>query len=425
MRAMDRYRSVFATPGIGQVMLASFACRLLAAMINLALMLAARGATGSYSIAGATAAAYTVTFSFAYPFWGRVGSRKGFRRALALAALLQSGALALFVVLAAAKAPAITLVLAAILAGACVPPAGAVANTVFTSAPETAEVRQAVLGLSSLLTEAVFIVGPLIVAAVVVVLPAYSAVAVTAVLAGGGALWLSVTTPVRHLDRSRVATVRPAGLFQGQGSRQLQIMAVAALCDLSLGALDVTIVAHSGKLKASAGLLLAVTAVGGVGGSLVYSAVTLPGTLRRQLAAVLIFFGAVAAPLIAQPGIVVTVIALLLIGVADGPADALVNSVAGTECDPEARAQLFTLLIPAGWLGYGIGTAATGYAIQRGSAGAGATVIVCGAVAGALLCLSGTARRFRPQPDTGADTADASPPDNASSGTPAGSKPST
>lgn len=414
-------------------MLAAFACRLLAAMINLALLLAAHAATGSYSIAGATAAAYTVTFSFAYPFWGRVGSRKGFRRALALAALLQSGAFALFVVLAAAKAPAVILVLTAVLAGACVPPAGAVANTVFTSVPQTAEVRQAVFGLSSLLTETVFIVGPLIVAAVVVVLPAYFAVAVTAVLAGGGALWLSVTAPVRHLDRSRVATRRHAGLFQGQGWRQLQIIAVVILCDLSLGALDVTVVAHAGKLRASAGLLLALTAFGGVGGSLVYSAVTLPGTLRRQLAAVLIFFGAVAAPLIAQPGIVVTVIALLFIGVADGPADALANSVAGAECEPDARAQLFTLLIPAGWLGYGIGTAATGYAIQHGSAGAGATVIVCGAVAGALLCLSGTARRFRPQPDAGtgagtAGTGDAwlpSPPDNTSSGTPAGSKPST
>jgi MFS family permease len=413
-------------------MLAAFACRLLAAMINLALLLAAHGATGSYSIAGVTAAAYTVAFSFAYPFWGRVGSRKGFRRALALAALLQSGAFALFVALAAAKAPAVTLVLSAALAGACVPPAGAVANTVFTSVPQTAEVRQAAFALSSMLTETVFIVGPLIVAGVVVVLPAYSAVAVTAVLAGGGALWLSVTEPVRHLDRSRVATWRRAGLFQGQGWRQLQIMAVAALCALSLGALDVTIVAHAGELRASAGLLLALAAFGGVGGSLVYSAATLPGTLRGQLAAVLIFFGAVAAPLIAEPGIVVTVIALLLIGVADGPADALINSVAGTECEPDARAQLFTLLIPAGWLGYGIGTAATGYAIQRGSAGTGAILIVCGAVAGALVCLSGMALRFRPQPDAGTaagtevrDVLLPSPPDNTSSGTPAGSKPRT
>jgi MFS family permease len=426
LRALDRYRAIFATPGVGQVVVASFVCRLLAAMINLALLLATHSATGSYSIAGAAAAAYTLAFSFAYPFWGRVGSKKGFRRALVCAALLQSGGFALFVFLAAAKAPAIALVLSAILAGACIPPSGAVANTVFTSVPKTAEVQRAALALSSLLTESVFIVGPLLVAGVVAVLPPYFAVAVTAFVSAAGAIWLSSTPPVRHLDKTRVATWSRSGLFQGQGSKQIQIMAVAALCALSLGALDVTVVAHASRLGTSAGILLSIMALGGVAGSLVYSGVTLTGTLRQQLSGVLIFFGAAAALLIVQPGIVISVVALLLIGVADGPADALVNAIAGAECDPSARTQLFTLLIPAGWLGYGAGTAVTGYAIQRGSAGA--AVIVSGAVAAALLSLFRPGRALRePQSGAGAGATQRSPSpeESASSGTPTGSKPST
>lgn len=387
MRILYRYRSVFRVPGIGQVVMAAFVCRLLAAMINLALLLATRSSTGSYSAAGAVAAAYTLAYSFAYPFWGRVGSRTGFQRALVFAVLLQTSAFALFVVLAAIEAPGLALLLAAVLAGACVPPASAVATTVFTSVPESAEIRQTVLALNSLLTESVFIVGPLLVAGIVVVLPPFYAVAATAVLSAIGTLWLASTSPVRHLDSTRVKTWRHTGLLHGLGVKQIQIMAVMGLCDLSLGALDVTVVAHAGKLGASAGLLLAVMAVGGVAGSLVYGGVKLPGTARQQLAGVVIFFGLAAAPLIAQPGIVISIAVLLLMGIADGPADALVNTVAGAECDPSARTQLFSLLIPVGWLGYGAGTAVTGYAIQQGSPRAGAIVIVAGAVAAGMLIL--------------------------------------
>jgi MFS family permease len=428
LEVLRRYRSVFEMPGIGQFVMAAFACRLLAAMINLALLLATRSATGSYSAAGAVAAAYTLAFSFAYPFWGRIGSRTGFRRALACTALLQTGAFALFVVLAAMKAPAVTLLLAAVLAGACIPPTGAVSTTVFTSVPETAEVRQAVLALNSLLTESVFIAGPLLVAGIVVVLPPFYAVAITAVVSAVGTLWLALTPPVRHLDNTRVNTWRPSGLLHGLGVKQIQIMAVVVLCDLSLGALDVTVVAHAGKLRASAGILLAVMAIGGVAGSFAYGGTKLPGTARQQLAGVFVLFGAAAAPLIAQPGIVIGVIALLVMGIADGPADALINTVAGAECDASARAQLFSLLIPAGWLGYGAGTAVTGYAIQQGSPGAGAVVIVAGAVAAGMLSLFRTLRAPRWPRSAGGDGDTAwqpSPEESVNSTTSTSSEPST
>jgi predicted MFS family arabinose efflux permease len=392
-------------------------------MVNLALLLASKEATASYSRAGMIAGAYVVALTLAYPVWGRISVRSGFRRTLVLAASLQSTAFAIFCVTAAVKGPAMFLLVSALGAGACVPPSSAVANTVFTAPTYPDEARQTIFALSSMLTESVFIIGPLLVAGIVTVLSPIYAVALTAVISAAGALWLSVTPPVKNLDGNRIAVSGRSRLIENW--RQLHILIVAALGAISLGALDVTVVARASALDTSAGILLAIVASGGVLGSLFCGSVRLPGSVRLQLFVALLTFGVAGTPLIAQPGIVISILVLALIGLANGPADAFVTAIVGTESVPGARSQAFTLLVTANWIGFGIGNSIAGYAVQRASAGMSAVVIVGGAVAAAMLVLLYAALAPSPRGDRDDAVPPVSPALSGSSGTPGGAKPST
>src|SRR5439155_4409819 len=90
MSAIARYRAALAHPGATRVTMAAFACRMLAGMVSLALLLFAEDATGSYAQAGLVSGAYAVALAFTSPLWGRIADRRGPRAALAWSTSLQS-----------------------------------------------------------------------------------------------------------------------------------------------------------------------------------------------------------------------------------------------------------------------------------------------------------------------------------------------
>lgn len=376
MQALVRYREALSLPGVSRVLAAAFVCRLLAGMVSLALLLAAEHATGSYASAGAVTAAYAAALAFTSPLWGRAADRRGPRGALAVASSSQFTAFALFVFLAAEGVAAPLLVASAFLAGACTPPAAAIANTVLVRYVPGDEAKRALFAFSGLLTESVFVLGPLVVAGVVVVVAPLYAVVLCAVTSAAGVWWLRAAPAVRTLDRDRPSMAVRFGLVANW--RQATVLLVVAIAAFAIGALQVFVVAHAGALDTSAGVLLAVLALGGILGGFLYGGTKPPGSLVAHLVVTLTLYGCGILVMGLGPGVLLATLMLFAIGVVNGPADSIEALLVGRYSPEHAQSQAFALLIAANWVGFAAGSALGGAVVQYFSIGLGA---VCAAVA--------------------------------------------
>ncbi len=391
MTAIARYRTALAHPGTARVMGAAFACRMLAGMVSLALLLVAKDASGSYAGAGLVSGGYALALAATSPLWGRVADRRGPRTALAWSTSLQSLAFGLFVLIAATSGWPPLLTLTAAVAGAATPPAAAVSNATVMSLVKDEEDRRTLFALSGLLTESVFIGGPLLVGVIVVLLPALYAVVVTAAVSSAGVWWLRSSPGVRQVDRERPRLSGP-GLRLAWDGRQLHIQLVVAAAAFAIGGLQVSVVAQAGRIDAGAGVLLAALACGGVIGSFLYGGLRLPGTNRAQLAVGLALYGGLIMTVGAGSAALVTVLVLVLIGFVNGPADAIETVLVGEYAQESTRSQAFAVLVASNWVGFAAGSAVTGAVVQHVSAGLGAVVAGAAALAAAASLLLPTAR---------------------------------
>jgi MFS family permease len=385
MTAFTRYRVALTVPGMARVMAAAFVCRLLAGMVVLALLLVVHRTTGSYASAGVVSGAYAVALAFTSPLWGRIADRRGPRAALATASVLQSCFFALFVLVAAAQPWPPALIVLAFLAGACTPPAAAISNTVIAKTTGDDEAKRTLFSLSGLLTETVFIVGPLIVAGVVTVLAPIYAVVVTAVTSAAGTWWLRSAPAVRAIEFDRSAHIE--GLVLHRNPRLAHMLAVVVLAAFSLGALEVSLIAHADALRMSAGVLLAAMACGGAVGSFLYGGLRLPGSPLFQLVGVLTLFGLLVLTVGLGPGVVATLVVLAFAGAVNGPADALTTMLVGDYSTANTKSQAFAVLIAANWIGFAAGNGAAGVLVERYSPGVGAAAAAVTTIvaAGSLL----------------------------------------
>jgi MFS family permease len=381
-----RYRSALSYPGMARVMLAAFIACLLAGMMNLSLLLVAEQITNSYAAAGLVGGAYSVALAFAAPVWGRVVDRRGPRRPLALTIALQTGMVAGFAVVALVSGATVLLAVTAFLAGACTPPSGTVAKRVMMTVRDD-QVQRTLFAMSGFFTECVFVIGPLVVAAMVLYLNPLWAVAVATLAAAVGALVLRGSGPVRELDDGHR---QPDGIARAQGSwnaQQIRILVVIALGAFAIGAVQVSNVAHAQALGTSAGMFVATVAIGGVVGSFLYGGLTLPGTLPTQLVVSLAFYGALILTLMTAPGLVLSLVLLVAIGAATGPADAIEALLVGDYTPPAAQAQAFAVLTTANWVGFALGSAVGGVLIEDVTLSAGVAAAGVGALAAAALVL--------------------------------------
>ncbi|MFE0427528.1 hypothetical protein ACFW15_35265, partial [Streptomyces sp. NPDC058953] len=121
MGALSLYGAALRVPGIPRVVIALFACRLLAGMVSLALLLAAEDSTGGFAGAGLVSGAYAVALTFTAPVWGHVTDARGLRKSLLVATVLQAAAFTVFLLVAAGEPQPAHHAPAAVLDAACTP----------------------------------------------------------------------------------------------------------------------------------------------------------------------------------------------------------------------------------------------------------------------------------------------------------------
>lgn len=381
---LTRYRTALRSPGMARVITAAFAAYLLSGMMSLSLLLTAERSTGSYATAGLVAGAYAAALAFAAPAWGRAVDRRGPRAPLALAVAAQAVAVGAVVVAANAGTPAL-LVAAAAVAGACSPPTSTVASRVMAAVPDEA-VQRTLFALSGFITECVFVVGPLVVAALVLLFHPLWAVGLAAVASAAGALLLRGSTAVRRLEEA-ARTTADGGRSSGWNAAQVRVLTVVALGAFAIGGVQVSIVAHAQGSGSSEGVFVALVATGGVVASFLYGGLSLPGSLPAQLAACLGLYGLLILGLAFEPGLLVSAVLLLLIGAATGPADGIEAMLIGKCTPPAAQARAFAVLVTANWIGFALGSAVGGAVVERVSLAAGVVATGLAALAAAALAL--------------------------------------
>ncbi|MFE0458760.1 MFS transporter [Kitasatospora sp. NPDC058965] len=345
-----------------------FAGRLAQAMYPLALLLILQRRFSGVSAAGAVVSAFTFAVAICGPMWGRLIDRRGpaVLAVASAAAPISIGTLAL----AARHGSTVELWVVTLLAGALQPPVSSVLRSLISTTFGDAEVRTAAYSVDSISTEVCFILGPAVVglcasaaspAAALLIGAALTPLGASVFLAGAqGSLQSSGQQPNGDsASASDTPTVsrRPVWV----------ICALAFVQFLAVGMVEVGAVARAAELgsAATAGGLLAVWALGSVGGGLVQSLAGWRASMRTQYAVLSLSCAAGFAVLAVAPDFLVLAPLMFLAGLAVAPTAALAAGLVSQNVPTAWRTEAFTWMNSASAVGGSAGYLAAGTVAQQ------------------------------------------------------------
>jgi MFS family permease len=374
-----RYRAVLGRPGALRFSLGAMVARLPISIDTLGIVLLVTGLSRSYGLAGALAAAYTVSNGGMSVVQGRLFDRLGQSRVLPVVASIFGVAVVVLVACLESGWPDPVAFVAAAVAGGAYPPIGSCVRArwshVLTGQP--AEVQTA-YALESVIDEVIFVIGPTVATVLATQWHPWAGLGLALVSGVPGTLLLAAqrdSQPVPHRAR-QVATSRadmpwPPVILLGAVSFALGSLFAAA---------EVSTVAFSAEQHAKpyAGVLLACWAAGSMVAGL------LTGTLRwRREPIRRVRLGCLLLALVMVP--------MALVG--SMPVMGMVLFVAGFGVAPTLIAVLSLIEqgVPAGRLTEGIAITHTGLAagLAPGAALAGLVIDGHGASPSYLVALGG------------------------------------
>ena len=378
-----RYAAVLRVPGCARVFATALLARLPQGMSSLAILLLVRETTHSYPVAGVAVGGYALACAAAVPTQGRLVDRYGRGAVLLPAAVVQALALIALVVVAHEHAVAVELVALAVAAGAMQPAIAPSVRALLGEMLTETATRETAYSLESVIQELIWIVGPLVVAAMVTLVSPSGAVLVCAGVCLLGTT-LFITSPrvragggVRSTGRRRSAVASP----------ELRAMLwPVAMMGAAIGLIDVgipSLALHDGS-RASTGVLLALWSVGSLCGGLWYGGVgwqiPLPDRYRWLLTAAV----ACVLPLVFARTIPEGMVASFLAGVTIAPVFSCQYALVGRAVTPGSETEAFTWVAAALLGGLSAGSALSGVLI--GGIGVSAPfVAACAAMAVAAL----------------------------------------
>lgn len=261
---MRRYHALFANPGPRRLLIGAALARYPLTMAPLALILIMHDHYGSYTAAGLVAGAHAFASATMTAPHALLTARFGNRRFLIGSAVCYVIAIAGLSSLIRSGAPLIAVTTIAALAGAALPVVGDIVRRALRAHAKNVHALPG--DPDSLLVEAVSVTGPLLVAILASAGSPSFALSVTAIGAAIGAVLVAIDEHLvtdRDEPNARVSSARPMSVA-------LILISVFGVL-FGFGALDVGVVVFVGG-GASAGVLLALWALGSVLGGQIWSA---------------------------------------------------------------------------------------------------------------------------------------------------------
>jgi MFS family permease len=387
------------TVHVPQLVIGSMVARLPAAMLPLAILLMVETRTGSLAAAGLVVGAFGLGRAIFSPPVGAMIDRIGQARVLVGGASAQALLLVVVVVAVEAAAPLVVVTVLAVAAGGATPPVQASLRALWPKVTSSEAERDTAYAFDATSQEAIWIVGPLLVAAMLgVTTPAAT------VIACGGLGWAGVVmfvlSPVsRGWRGSRRKGRRLLGALASTDLRKLVVLSVGT--GFSWGALTFGLAAlavHAGGSRA-AGLLLACVSLGSIAGGLVYGSKTWLSSHLRRLRALLLVNIAVGLPLFFARSVIVAVPLSFLCGVPLAPIYGSSYVLTGRAAPEGTTTEAFTWTSSAYALGISLGAASAGALSQLVDLHAAFGLACLGSAAGWLAARTLTDRRLAAQPD--------------------------
>ena len=368
MSLLARYRALLVGTGAAWALTASLLGRFALSTTGLALLLLVRDSSGSYADAGATAAAYAVSFAAFAPARARTADRRGPRGVLLVCALLHPVVLVGIVLLARADAGTPALVAGAVAAGATVPPVGGVMRALWgplAAADDRIDLATA-YSLESVVVELCFVGGPLLVAVLSASSGPSSAVLAAGVLVLTGGVGLAVAPALRRVVPHPGSRRGTSGPLTSAAVRSLLL--TIAFVGAGFGALDVAVVAFAeveGGRPSTGAVLLAVWSAGSILGGLAYGAVHSQVPAERQLPVLVAALAAGSALPVLAPGVAAMGLLLVLYGSTIAPYSAC-NAVLLSRSAPlGTTTEAFAWSSSAIFGGAALGNVASGFAVEH------------------------------------------------------------
>lgn len=392
------YLRFLEAPGVARLLAIALLTRLTTPVLSLALMIVVYEQQRSYQVAGLVLTAHALSLAAVAPAAGRLADRHGPRRTLSGFLLAHTAAYTLLLVVLSTPVHAGVLVAAAVLLGGTTPPAGSVTRATWPNLVPARNLHTA-YAVDSATNELMFVAGPVLVAVLLLVMPAHPIVALAGAAFLGGVLLL-----IRFPPLAGTGGVEQAGLPRGWRARAfgplqhgptLVVLCAAALATFAFGCIRVATLASATAFgsPAFAGLLMALLSAGTIVGGLAYGARRWAMSGRRSLILLCLADAAILVADAFAPTLAILAVLVAATGLLSGPRETLQPSLLMASADSRHRTEVFAWLNTFMWAGYGAGTAVAGQ--LTGPTDTGATAFLSAAVA-ALVAVTVVTAGYRP-----------------------------
>ena len=317
-KVLAPYRQVLVLPGAIRFSAAGLLARLPISMLSLGTVLLVQAEFGSYGTAAAVAATLGITAAVAGPLLARLVDRIGQARVLRPALLVNALGMLVLIVSARKDGALWPLFAGALVAGIASVPIGSLVRARWSRLLAGSPGLHTAYSMESALDEVIFIVGPVVVTwlAARVSPTAGLLVAVVASLTGGYLLARQRhTEPVPQLGAGSLgpAMVRIPGM--------VVLFVVFLLVGGLLGAIEVATVAFAAQQQApaSAGLVLAIFALGSMVAGLAYGTIRWHASAQRRFRIAVVVLAVGVVPTALVPSLPALAIVLFVAGMAISP----------------------------------------------------------------------------------------------------------
>jgi MFS family permease len=376
--------AVLKVPGALPLFLASCVARLPMGALGLLLVLHTRDLTGSYAQGGVASGVYLLGLGVSAPLLARLVDRHGQTEVLRVGALVEAGSIAALVLLPDA-APFGAIVAAAALAGLGQPPIGACMRSLWPHLLEADASRHVAYSLEAVVTEIVYIAGPLVIVGGIGSWSIRAALAFCAAVVLAGNMAFSVQRASRTWRPQGDAVRSLAGAMQGGGVRVL--VAAFLLCGLGIGAIEVAVPAALDAMgqRALTGLLFGAWGVGSMIAGLAISRVGPSADPPRRLTVLLVAWGAAHVAVGLAGSTAVLALLLLAAGFSISPTFVSANGMLDQLAPRGTVTEAFTWLSTGLTGGLALGSALGGAITEAASPGTAMAVLGLGGLAAAGL----------------------------------------
>lgn len=382
------YADILKAPHTARLLTGTLVGRLPNATAHIAIVLFTRAEGGSYTLAGALAAAYGLATAIGQPLLGRAVDLYGQPRIQLPAALVSALGMVLFAAVGTGSLPIAYAVV--IVAGLFTPPLEGGLRALWPSVLGREERVHRAYAMDAVAQEIMFTVGPLLVTVLVSLWSAGAALLVINAIGVLGALSVVLSEPSRAW-RSAPREAHWLGALRSPGL--LALLGAFFFVGLALGSITVAGVAYADDHgRASVyGWLMAALGLGALLGGTAYGVRQWAGAPERRLCVLVALLALGYLPLALTPGVAAMTALSAVAGVFLAPAIACAFIVVDRHAPRGTVTEAFSWLVTTFGVGAAVGTAVAGPAVEIGGTSWSFAVAGAGGIA-ALLVLMATQR---------------------------------